>query len=235
LFQEIAMTRPMFPVVCVFLLPLVFLFASRDASAQDSPTEQSLYEYATTTKVSIDFKGGSVTEFVDQVKAQAEGLNVLIRSDVQNIQLPVLRLRNITAETALSSLVPLSLEAVSVELDQDSDEYFIIGPNYNREPDEVVVLNVAWYLRSDSGVSQEKMEKLLSAIQAGQQMLAASSVTMKISLHESTGLLFVKGSPDETQMVRQIVEELAIGQTDRHDGADHPSQPETNAAPNPVK
>ncbi len=58
---------------------------------------------------------------------------------------------------------------------------------------------------------RKAQDKLLSAIEAGQQMLANSSNTLKIKLHEQTGLLFVKGSPEQTDLVKQIVGELYQG------------------------
>ena len=140
-----------------------------------------LYDYATSTNVTIGFAGGTVNDFVNQVKTQAEGLNVLIRADVQKVMLPALSLRNITADTALNSLTPLSLEALTVEVDE-SQEYYIIGPNLGREIESVQVLNVGWFLSEGSENLQENQEKLLSTIEAGQEMLATSSGTMKIYL-----------------------------------------------------
>ena len=202
--------RLLFSLVLIFLLPL-----QMSAQEQDLPDDMEFYDYATSASVTIGFSGGTVSDFVKQLTQQAERMNILIRADVANITLPAMSLRNITADTALNSLIPLSMEAVSVMLD-DSQEYYIVGPNYDRQPEIVEVLNVGKLLfKSNTDgtgeVSPEKQDQLLSAIEAGQQMLANSSETLKIKLHEQTGLLFVKGSPEQTELVKQIVGELYQG------------------------
>lgn len=212
------MQRRMFTPGSTLLVLLFLVLPTSTLCSQDSSEEQDVYDYAVSTRVSITFGGGTVAQFVEQLNQQAEGLNVLIRADVQNIQLPMLRLRNVSADTALNSLTPLSLDALTVEMD-DSQSYYIIGPNYNREVDSVEVFNVGWFLSASTEErARVKQETLLSTIEAGQDMLATSSGTMKIYLHVETGLLFVKGSPEETDLVRQIVKELAAAQEHHQQG-----------------
>ncbi len=128
--------RLLFSLVLIFLLPL-----QMSAQEQDLPDDMEFYDYATTATVTIGFSGGTVSDFVRQLTKQAERMNILIRADVANITLPAMSLRNITADTALNSLIPLSMEAVTVTLD-DSQSYYIVGPNYDLEPEIVEVLNV---------------------------------------------------------------------------------------------
>lgn len=177
--------------------------------AQDTSDEFHLPEYAATKKVTMQFVDVPVTDFVEFLQEQAPELNILIRSDVQDVLLPRLILRNVTVDTALRSLEELSLNALIVQLD-DSEEYYIIGPNPDRMIQSVEVLNVSRFLMDTKtqSISPEKKEHLMSAIEAGQKMLASSSGSIKISLHPTTGLLFVKGSFEETNLVIQIVDEL---------------------------
>jgi hypothetical protein len=195
------------PVAVVLAQEKVDVFGA--PTLQETSEEFDLYEYACTKRVTIDFGSGSVVDFVEMITDQAPELNIMIRSDVQNIELPKLLLRNITADTALLSLGELSLDALDVQIN-DSNDYYVIGPNFNREKGSVEVLNVSEYLMDyeTESISTSRQEQLLSAIEAGKLMLVSSSGAMKISLHPTTGLLFVKGNSEETGLVQRIVREL---------------------------
>ncbi len=208
--------RLVFPILLLAWTSSAAFVAAQDTSdefggVQETPEHFDQHEYAISTRVTIDFEDIAVREFVDLLKEQAPALNIMIRPDVDGIVLPQLLLRNISADTALRSLEQLSLNSLGVEMD-DSMEYYVIGPNDNdpnRLFQSVEVLNVSGFLMdSAQTILPEKQEQLMSAIEAGREMLATNSGSMKISLHPATGLLFVKGSPEETILVKRIVSEL---------------------------
>jgi hypothetical protein len=200
----------------LFLVSTLLLFsvaAPENLMAQETSTESvaefSLVEYANETKISISFAGGKVEDFVKQLKAEAPELNVLVRSDAKNVELPQLSLKNISAGSAISSLTHLSLDALMVDLSQEED-YFIVGPNFNplEETNKVTVLNVSMIVLPAGKPSPENQKTLLGAIENGLEMLSDSATNIKLSLHAETGLLFVRGKTEETALISMIVNEL---------------------------
>jgi hypothetical protein len=105
----------------------------------------------------------------------------------------------------LYSLYELTSERVIAE---DGEAYFTVMINPEMGTNTVAVLSVEDYIMGDSDVDAAAVERLMSAIEEGGKLLSVNSDSMKISLHEATGLLFVTGNVEEIRLVTQIVEQL---------------------------
>ena len=175
---------------------------------ETNDTEQEDFDidqYAESNRMNIDFGGGTVSEFIEGLQQELPKLNVLIRPEVRELQLPKLKMKNVSASSLLHSLDQLSSDILFVE---STGDYFLIGRSPHLVPDRVVAIRLGAFIdHDDSARSAEAMSKLMETVEAGIQLLPQSG-SLKISLHPDTRMLFVKGNAEEVRLVEQIVREL---------------------------
>ncbi len=156
----------------------------------------------------INFSGGKLSEYIDLVREKklpafnSEGemqpMNIFITEDARNVRMPSVEMTT-TFDGFLGILSTISNERQKIIVDSTNDVTRISVDNRNLT--RVQVINAKQLL--------EKMDKedLLSAIEIGMQM-QGNEGAIELKLHEQTGLLFVKGPHENTELVGQIVAEL---------------------------
>lgn len=190
------------------------------------------------TVVSIRFEGGPLVEYVDQLSKLA-GVNVVLSAEVKEAKLPPFELRNVEAAAALQ-LVPEIAEApegtrltstvlregsmpiwvfkaerevqtfVSLDLPSPKDPAAIL---------EIISLNeVIRPLALGAGEPVEGVdaETILSAIDEALEEPEGSEVpATAIKYHPESGLLMVRGTPEQIEVARDVVEKISQYHTTR--------------------
>ncbi len=179
---------------------------SQNAEQAEDPSEQ-MYE--------IDFPGGSLVEYINLIRdleipridfdGRRQPANIFIADSARNLQVPPVQVTT-NMQGALGILEMLSngsngFQQILVNLDP-SETITVISV------DGVVPLTVE-VINSRQLLNHMKKESLLSAIEIGLQMLGDSG-GIELKLHEETGLLFVKGVEQKTELVRRIIEQLYV-------------------------
>ena len=179
---------------------------SQDAQEPEDASEQ-MYK--------IDFPGGSLVEYIELIReigipridfeGRRQPANIFIADSARNLQVPPVQVTT-NMQGALGILEMLSngsngFQDILVDLDP-SETITVISV------DGVVPLTVE-VINSKQLLNHMKKESLLSAIEIGLQMLGDAG-GIELKLHEETGLLFVKGVEQKTELVRRIIEQLYV-------------------------
>ena len=157
------------------------------------------HEFASEQIVSLQFSGGSVAEYVAELRTEAPAFNVVVTNDAANLPLPAIELQNVSALAAFNCIELAGTGELVVEGEMD-EEIFFVRRNVSTRP-RVAVSNVQRLLQ-DRGE-----EDLLSAIEIGLRMFQGTEVRpdVELKLHRETGLLFSKGTDEEIELIEEIV------------------------------
>lgn len=159
--------------------------------------------------VSIRFRGGPLSKFLDQLLDENEGLNVIASEIAEEVPLPAFEIFGAAPETVLQGvtrIVPEPYRAQVSRLGGEGNEVFSLRVDKaNLNPTGVTVgapARVAVFsLRSMLGSDQ--LNEALAAIDAG--LGVADGTKPKVRFHEGSGLLFVHGNSDQLNLVQQIL------------------------------
>lgn len=200
-FRYSAWTVPALLIVASALAPRGY--------AQDNPDELSPFQQALQSKISIEFPGGVLVEYVNEIRELAPTLNIVMTETAASHRLPEIRLVDVPVRGALSLLSTLTNSQATVEFQLQADSYdadivLISAPDLPppSRSTEVRVFNVKQLL----GASNR--EALLSALESGYEMLGSSGSPVDVKIHEATGLLFIKGSPEQLQLAEAVIREI---------------------------
>ncbi len=198
---------------------MAVLFAPCELSAQDGsagtqssqePLEElSMQDELAKVLPEIQFDGGSVADYIRTIRdlsGSLASLNIIVKDEASRITLPSIELRKVSIGTALEAMSTATSGRVIVEQSGggNGDSFMLIGRDYGAEqPGEMLVLNVRGILQS---LPKEQLEAVFSV---GLKML--DSEELQLQLHEESGLLFAKGTPQALRMIQNSVEELSRG------------------------
>ena len=178
-------------------------------SAQEPLEELSMENELTKVLSEIQFEGGTVEEYVRLIRDLSRdlaSLNIIVKEEAARIALPSIELQRVMIGTALEAMNNATSGRVLVERagGEHGEWFLLIGRDYGAEqPGEMLVLNVR-------GILQElPKEKLEAVFAVGMKML--ESEDLQLQLHEESGLLFAKGTPQALRMIQSAVEELMRG------------------------
>jgi hypothetical protein len=164
--------------------------------------------------VSLEVDNPPLREFVLAIQQQVPLLNVVVEEAVQEIPIPRVKLQRVSAEAALGSLAQLTGRRVAVNISENESFMVVRVDNESaREMELTEVLNVCdWMSGGNHAVNpawrEQRLEQLMDAIKTGLELLESTPDQLKFSLHETTGLLFVRGQHREVELVQRIVSEL---------------------------
>lgn len=154
----------------------------------------------------------TIEEFVEMIQeAQgAERLNVLVAEDLRNLRLPSFDLRQIRVSSAFQFLPRLAgNEAITVEIESATE---------NQTADLISISTDPGFLPS-VGVQTHpikrildtiKPESLLQTLEKGIQFSDVGSPKVQIALEAETGLLFVKGTTAQLDVVVEILNAIQV-------------------------
>ncbi|MFN5320765.1 MAG: hypothetical protein ACK49R_01535 [Planctomycetota bacterium] len=154
----------------------------------------------------------TIEEFVEMIQeAQGEDrFNVLIAEELRNTRLPSFDLRRIKVSSAFQMLTRLvGNNAIAVEIESavqnETADLISISRDHRFTPDISVRTHPVKRI-----LDTIKPEILLQTLEKGIQFSDAGSPKVQIALEAETGLLFVKGTPAQLDIVLEILNAIAI-------------------------
>lgn len=195
--------------------------AARAAASRAAQAAAAQAKLVPPTLVTIDFPGGTVTEYVEHVKrATKTPINVVVSPSVSGAVLAAVQLKDVPVDAAIRAIQTAGGEtsyswrikpldglnnsgavpnAFSVDGERRGSQAF--GNDPGRLPRNVDVIA----LPTGEGGSV-KPDVALSAIEAGLQVSQSKGAQRaEVSYHKDSGLLFVNGTPEQNDLVRQVL------------------------------
>ncbi|MCA8969410.1 MAG: hypothetical protein KDC95_06490 [Planctomycetes bacterium] len=212
---------------------------SAHLTAQDPEPAQSTRRARTPVLLSIDFIGGSLSRYLQQVrsahkKAGGETLNMIVTGKPDEIRLPRFDLEDTTVDDAIQVLERIEIDrSTRIQVSSQSGRgtpasskiYLVSAQTTNKStrgsaprPTLTRVLSIRQLTTPLPNVPPDsvlKLETVLGAIEAGLEVLDDADTQEKpatpaaiLRFHESSGLLFLKGSPDQLNIVESVIARL---------------------------
>lgn len=221
------MKSPVLPLLCALALPLFTL----DLCAQEPPALPQ--QKPVPAVISLSFQGGSMEEFVAQMRAKEPRANVIVAEGAKSARLPAIDLRGAGLEQALEGACTAATSKSLIRVKEFSgagEPVFAItatepmltmrGPNApgdvqvpaavsNRPLSEVYSLNRLLDMQDGMGF---EIATVLSAIEAATAGEGAAPV---LRFHKESGLLIVRASSEQVHLVHEVLTKLERDVKDR--------------------
>lgn len=199
-------------VVVLVALVLTFLSAGSTQAQNDVPD---------VGLISVDFPGGTITEYIDALAKAAGSVNVLISTEAADLSMPPVKLTKVSVSAAIDlvkgtrtdkndQLVSFNVNHLK-RYEVNEQETFKI--NAYRSPTEVKtqthsrVWSIAHLIQD--GVFNSKV-----VLDAVEMAIAVTKSTSKVDIrfHEATGLLIASGSTSQLSAIENVLDELGQSQ-----------------------
>ncbi len=186
---------------------------STDQDSSDETAAVDLHEQLDRV-ISLEMDNPRLRDFVIEVQAQVPLLNVVVEEAVKEIPVPAVKLQRVRAGAALESLAQLTGRRVAVNISENESFLVVRVDNESAQEMELTeVFNVRSWLEGKNPqvvgqIDPNRLSQLMDAIKTGLTLLESTPDQLKFSLHETTGLLFVRGQHREVELVQRIVSEL---------------------------
>jgi hypothetical protein len=189
------------------------------------------------TVVTLDFRGGTLQEFVAALRAATKDpVNVVLQGEANKISVDPMQLRDVTPEAAIqAALTPRnrSWEAMpdgsqrmilleTVRPDSQTMPVHTVGVRVERgsqppgSPAAVAaeVFSIQRLVRGDegSGLAAVPESVVLSAIDAGLKLTRQGEPKPQIEYHKDSGLLLVRGQVSDVRMIQEIIRKMGEDQ-----------------------
>lgn len=187
---------------------LILIMFSQTGFGQDEAADTPPTYYQSPNlkfAVSIDFPGGTIGDYIDLVKKEADSLNLIVTDGAKDLILPKIVLKNVPVDVAVKCIEQcFDPNETMVNVSSENKGVQIIQASMTSRK-EVDVINVK-RLFSDHKMTEETF---MQAVEIGLTMNSQKEkLKLKIQFHKETGLLFLSGLRQEIQLVQQIVSEL---------------------------
>jgi hypothetical protein len=169
--------------------------------------------------ITIDFPGGTATEYVDALRKAAKDVNVALVADVSSVRVPPVSLKNVDPIAAAEILRSVPEEQggrfVQFELryekarSADQSGLITVGAkisNKQHPGGDAVISRV--FAVSNLLMNDIKPADLLTSVQTALEMNQNPAMPAQIRFHEATGLLIVRGTGEQVETVTAVVEQL---------------------------
>lgn len=170
---------------------------------------------------SVDFAGGTVTQYLDAIRAACPKANIVGAAGLDQYKVPPITLKDVTVHGALQPLdYVVSLEGarasrVKVWFNDDvasvwlEDEFRRDGATIDDEnapePETLV-----WNSRELTSKQAITVDDITGAIDTALSVFPQDKPIVRI--HEQTGILVVRGTEDQLAAVREVIQELSKSQ-----------------------
>ena len=218
-------------------------FSQEEEAAPSNPrVEQQSAPDETEELINVDFKGGSAADYVQAVRKAARNANIVVMNDISKVPMPETQLRNVTVWSAVQVLssVPKEHRGQMIEMRVDRQTHRPmtggrqIGPQSPGEPVYVISARhgsdqLAAPTARDLSVMElsqivgeaTKADDVLSIVESALGMFKQEYDPADVRFHESTGVLIVRGHPEQVRAVEKVM----IGLRERHARAIAESEP----------
>jgi len=204
--------------LAVVLIALAFIL-----SGANTVHAQTVFESNDRGLISVDFPGGTITEYIDALAKAAGSVNVLISTEAADLSMPPVKLTKVSVSAAIDLVNGTRTDKndrfVNLDVDHlrqyeaNEQETFKINanrPNRGR-PTEVKTLSRVWSIAHliQDGVYNSKV-----VLEAVEMAIAVTKSTSKVDIrfHEATGLLIASGSTSQLSAIENVLGELGQSQ-----------------------
>ena len=212
----------------VHLLPaiLIGLFGTC-ASAQDpGPTGSGSTNRQVRQTIDVDFNGGTLADLVNVLRGAANGVNILIPPEAAEVSVPNLALRTVSVEAALRAVADVVTDqranvGIGVVRVGGGQPVFTVRVLLARpaadEPGSEETFVRVYSIRSmtehnprdnEGDPITMSAETILTAIDTGLEVASGQTEKAQIRYHEDSGLLFVRGTWAQNNLIESILENM---------------------------
>jgi hypothetical protein len=236
-------SKPMIlvPLAVICLLPLLSAQQEQGVSGVAPPKP------GTESRVSVQFKGGTLKDFVQAIRAAAEDINIVLPEKADKVVLPPITLKNaavIGALEAATTVIDRDEYQISVKAFHGSGGASVYavrvdGPRTTQSigPGGMVtgttrvlslrnITEAPPLLPPDASLVMSA-ETALTAVKAG---LTLAGLTPQLKYHTESGLLFVQGPEAASNLVSNIIRQIEVDLTQRRSQTPPGTQPAKKAA-----
>jgi hypothetical protein len=197
----------------------------RDSAEKVKEAEAAL------TKFNLDFSGGTPAELVKIIQKEiGKPLNVIIPMEDANIQLPPLKMNEVSTPQLFAALEAASRKTVTVQTGAFGNPYsqFVTGYGFKTSdgpitdtsiwyfhaekpslPPEVSTANICLYYSLSPYLDRGfTVEDITTAIQTGWKMTGLRAGAPELNYHKETKLLIAFGEPDKLRTINQVLDTL---------------------------
>jgi hypothetical protein len=168
-------------------------------------------------RIDITLKELTLAEAAEAFRQSWDGLNVIVPPSVADLQIGPLQLRQITIEN-LCLVIPAATDGI-VEATFDRDTFLTFRPTVAIERTQPIcrIMSLTPYLAGKPEKDAEKaIVELQDAVVQACRLLAKARRSGRLeqpefSVHQSTKLLIVVGSPESVNIVEEVVNALSGG------------------------
>lgn len=177
-------------------------------------------------RFNLDFHGGSPSDLVAAIdKARAKPINAIVPDDCNDIQIPPLKMTDVTVQDLFKALQMASIKYVlntynnGLNYSQNEVSYgFETTSNpgadnsvwyfKERKPTEPLpTKEVCRFYNLESLLEKYKIEDITTAIQSGWQMLHVTKMP-QLKFHPETRLLIAVGPEENLQIIENVLRQL---------------------------
>lgn len=193
---------------------LIAGLAASFADAAALPTVRPLQDAGSNDdRVTLNFKGGTVAEYLAALKQAAPRANVVFTAEVGGVPMPPVELRGANWHTAVQLVDEHTawVDGVQtmVQVKRVPGDPMIYRVSVHRSPPRVeAVRSRVWTVRAL--LDQVKAPDLLSAIEAALAM-QQSETEPRVAFHEATGLIIAQALPAQIEVIEEVIVQLSAG------------------------
>ena len=184
---------------CLFTITMLMCPAACNGFQAELAGGGSAAEVKSDELLTIDFSGGTVGEFIQDVKTTID-LNVVVDELAQDIRIPAIQLNDVEGEIAISILQHVSNQ---LEVFNENGILMIMGDHRFGTASKTMAVHEIGQI-----LDVHDHESIMSAIQLGLEMQQSDPDSIEMHLHVETGLLFARGFRSELTLVQSVIEQL---------------------------
>lgn len=171
-------------------------------------------------RISVAFKGGTLSEFLELIRAGNDWVNIVASPEAKAVTLPELSIKNAGVMQTLQAVAGIVTSnysvSVSLQTDQRSEPVHsvrVMLMNHQKpSPTSRQIVSKVFSLRfllqeSKDDSASLGTDAVLTAIDTGLGV-EDGEVRAKIKFHQDSGLLFVRGTFEQTGMISSILDAL---------------------------
>lgn len=175
--------------------------------------------------VSIDFPGGTVTEFVSTIrralppesKDPRAAMNLLVGANAGGVSIPPMTVRNAELETLFNVATALITPRYYLEIDRidsgNGTPVLVVravsnGPETTRMLRVLPLRALTQTVAGESSDLALPAESILTAVQAALELIADGQTPATVRFHESSGLVFVHGTSQQVDTALDVVSQM---------------------------
>jgi hypothetical protein len=173
--------------------------------------------------ISLNFRGGTVVEYVAAIRKAAGDINVVIAPEAAEIQMPAVSVKRVTVAAALDLLDGRSRDAhtrrVKLEVvhmpvyDTEEKQTYQVRAQVSGRPSARAASVWTAAVLLDHDISSQA---LLSAVETAIEVVG-STTKPDVRFHEDTGLLIASGDHDQLSAIEEVLDRLAEAVGGRRD------------------